>query len=174
MRTVDALPIMVMAAAGDDDDRNGNDEGEGAPDAPPRGFGSIEGRDGVMEDRVVLPDSVVADYRKIEDPTWLERELLRPDDGYPTSRGAVMRQAFSTGDVKGFSFAVSSVDAAVVLLILAYVTSAAARVGTAEGEFLHTVGEAWKFFLPLGVMSAAVEVQKFVESVIGVEGRRKM
>ena len=35
-------------------------------------------------------------YRKIEDPVWLERELLRSDDRMPTSRADTMRQAVET------------------------------------------------------------------------------
>ena len=95
------------------------------------------------EDRSTVPDSVQDIYRKIEDPAWLERELLRADDGYPTSRVAVMRQAASTGDLKGFSYAVSSVNAAATLLFLAYVTAAAARVGAEEGDVLNVVGGTW-------------------------------
>ena len=141
---------------------------------PPRGFGSISGNDGVDEERSTVPESVQDDYRKIEDPTWLERELLRADDGYPTSRTAVMIQAASTGDIKGFSYAVSSVKTAVTLLASAYVAAAAARVGAEEGDVLNTVGATWGWFLLAGLASAATEVTKFIESVIGVEGRRKM
>ena len=49
-----------------------------------------------------------ADYRKVEDPEWLERELLRADDGYPTSRGAVVVQSFRTGDYLGLTYAATS------------------------------------------------------------------
>ena len=128
----------------------------------------------MRDDRSEVPDSVKDDYRRVQDPEWLERELLRADDGYPTSRGAVLRQAFATGDVKGVAYAVSSVRGAVVLLTLAYVSAAAARVGAEEGELLQVAGAWWKPLLLLGLASAATEVQKFIESVIGVEGRRKM
>jgi len=153
---------------------SGGDGSESDSDLPPVGFGSIAGKEGVREDRSEVPESVKDDYRRVQDPEWLERELLRADDGYPNSRGAVLRQAFATGDVKGFAYAVSSVRGAVVLLTLAYVSAAAARVGAEEGELLQIAGAWWKPLLLLGLASAATEVQKFIESVIGVEGRRKM
>lgn len=153
---------------------SGGDGSESDADLPPVGFGSIAGKEGVREDRSEVPDSVKDDYRRVQDPEWLERELLRADDGYPTSRGAVLRQAFTTGDVKGVAYAISSVRGAVVLLALAYVSAAAARVGAEEGELLQMAGAWWKPLLLLGLASAAAEAQKFIESVIGVEGRRKM
>lgn len=168
------LAASAGAGAGGDDD---TDDADREAPLPPKGFGSIEERlrdEGVAEDRTEVPDSVKEVYRKIEDPAWLERELLRADDGYPTSRAAVMRQAASTGDIKGFSYAVSSINVAATMLTLAYVTAAAARVGAEEGDLLQVVGGSWKWFLLLGTLSAVTEVQKFVESVVGVEGRRKM
>ena len=119
-----------------------------------------------------------ADYRKVEDPEWLERELLRADAGYPTSRGAVVMQSFKTGDYVGFIYAVSSVNASAALFIAAYVSLAAARVRVAPGEDAGALFDAarllWKPLLGLGVASAAVEVKKFVDTVVGVQNRRKM
>jgi hypothetical protein len=43
-----------------------------------------------------VPKEVMDAYRKIEDPVWLERELLRSDDRMPTSRADTMRQAVET------------------------------------------------------------------------------
>jgi hypothetical protein len=106
-RGVSSTTARLAASAG------GGDEtfSASSPSAPPpRGFGSIAGDEGVNDERQEVPDSVQSDYRKVEDPEWLERELLRADDGYPTSRAAVMRQAASTGDVKGFAYAVSSIN----------------------------------------------------------------
>ena len=62
---------------------SGGDGSESDADLPPVGFGSIAGKEGVREDRSEVPDSVKDDYRRVQDPEWLERELLRADDGYP-------------------------------------------------------------------------------------------
>ena len=144
----------------------------------PVGFVSVEEND---EDGREVGDVSLraqADYRKVEDPEWLERELLRADDGYPTSRGAVIAQSFKTRDYVGFLYAVSSVNASVALLLLAYVSLAAARVRVAPGEDAGALFEAarfaWKPLLGLGAASAAVEVRKFVDTVVGVQNRRKM
>eukprot|EP00982_Pelagococcus_subviridis_P001492 11823-Pelagococcus_subviridis.AAC.1 len=75
-------------------------------DANPVGFQSIADDD---RDGGVVPKAVQDDYRKVEDPEWLERMLLREETEYPTSRGAVLRQALVNGDVKGVSYAMSSV-----------------------------------------------------------------
>ena len=119
-----------------------------------------------------------ADYRKVDDPEWLERELLRADDGYPTSRGAVVMQSFRTGDYLRLTYAVSSVNASVFLLVAAYVSLAAARVSVAPGDDAGVVFAAgrflWKPLLALGLASALVEVKKFVDTVVGVQNRRKM
>mmetsp|Transcript_22422 Transcript_22422/g.36185 ORF Transcript_22422/g.36185 Transcript_22422/m.36185 type:complete len:243 (-) Transcript_22422:438-1166(-) len=169
----------VMRADGNDDTGERSDSASSAQTAnfdfsPPRGFNNIEGDEGVAADRKVLPESVQDVYRMIEDPAWLESELLRADDGYPTSRAAVLFQAASTGDLKGFAYAITSVSGAVAFLVAAYVAAAAARVGAEEGELMHTVGQSWTWLLFLGGAGAVTEVQKFIESVVGAEGRRKM
>ena len=149
-----------------------------ASEDAPVGFVAVEEDD---EDGREVGDVSVraqADYRKVEDPEWLERELLRADDGYPTSRGAVVMQSFKTGDVVGFIYAICSVNASVALLVAAYVSLAAARVPVAPGEDADALFDAarrfWKPLLGLGVASAAVEVKKFVDTVVGVQNRRKM
>ena len=142
------------------------------------GFVSVEENDEDGREAGDVSLRAQADYRKVEDPEWLERELLRADDGYPTSRGAVNAQSFKTGDYVGFVYAVSSVNASVALLLLAYVSLAAARVRVAPGEDAGALFEAarfsWKPLLGLGAASAAVEVKKFVDTVVGVQNRRKM
>ena len=129
-----------------------------------------------------VPLAAQSDYRKVEDPEWLERELLRADDGYPTSRGGVIAQSLKTGDWKGLSYAVSSVNIAAGLWIGAYVALAAARVETSDGDALFTnasdavatVGSFWVPLLVLAAVSSAVEVVKFIDTVVGVQNRRKM
>ena len=79
------------------------------------GFVSVEENDEDGREAGDVSLRAQADYRKVEDPEWLERELLRADDGYPTSRGAVIAQSFKTGDYVGFVYAVSSVNASVAL-----------------------------------------------------------
>ena len=139
------------------------------------GFVNIKGDEGVDEARTEVPQSIKDQYRLIEDPTWLERELLRQDDGYPTSRAAVLRQTLMTGDAKGFGYAVSSIQLTLAMFACAYVALAAARVsGAEEGDLIHVVGGTWKWFAALGAVSFYLECVKFVESVVGVEGRRKM
>ena len=139
------------------------------------GFVNIKGDEGVDEARTEVPQSIKDQYRLIEDPTWLERELLRQDDGYPTSRAAVLRQTFMTGDAKGFGYAVSSIQLTLAMFACAYVAFAAARVpGAEEGDLIYVVGGTWKWFALLGGTSFYLECVKFVESVVGVEGRRKM
>ena len=145
---------------------------------PPAGFRRLPedeaGAPGSDPARVEVPPSAQSDYRKVEDPEWLEQQLLRADDGYPTSRAAVMRQALATGDAKGFGYAVSSVNLTLALLAAAYVSLAASRVGAEEGTAIAALGAPWRWLLLAGVGSGGLEVTKFVESVVGVEGRRKM
>ena len=85
-----------------------------------------------------------------------------------------MRQALATGDAKGFGYAVSSVNLTLALLAAAYVSLAASRVGAEEGTAIAALGAPWRWLLLAGVGSGGLEVTKFVESVVGVEGRRKM
>ena len=152
---------LILSASGDDDTA--------------RGFVNIKGEEGVDEARTEVPQSIKDQYRLIEDPTWLERELLRQDDGYPTSRAAVLRQTLLTGDAKGFGYAVSSIQLTLAMFACAYVAFAAARVpGAEEGDLIYVVGGTWKWFAALGAVSFYLECVKFVESVVGVEGRRKM
>ena len=104
------------------------------------GFVNIKGDEGVDEARTEVPQSIKDQYRLIEDPTWLERELLRQDDGYPTSRAAVLRQTFMTGDAKGFGYAVSSIQLTLAMFACAYVAFAAARVLTATKAYPIPLG----------------------------------
>ena len=138
--------------------------------------------DGVSETAAKgdVPISAQLDYRKVEDPEW--RELLRADDGYPTSRGAVVLQSLKTGDFLGFAYALSSVNLSITLLVASYVALAAARIETETSDALFTtasdaayaVGLCWKPLFLSGAASAAVEVKKFVDTVVGVQNRRKM
>ena len=140
--------------------------------------------DGVSETAAKgdVPISAQLDYRKVEDPEWLERELLRADDGYPTSRGAVVLQSLKTGDFLGFAYALSSVNLSIMLLVASYVALAAARIETETSDALFTtasdaayaVGLCWKPLFLSGAASAAVEVKKFVDTVVGVQNSRKM
>jgi hypothetical protein len=114
---------------------------KGGEDDTARGFVNIKGEEGVDEARTEVPQSIKDQYRLIEDPTWLENELLKQDDGYPTSRAAVLKQTLMTGDVKGFGYAVSSVQLTLVMFACAYVAGAASRVsGVEEGDLIYLVG----------------------------------
>jgi hypothetical protein len=140
-------------------------------DANPVGFQSIADDD---RDGGVVPKAVQDDYRKVEDPEWMERMLLREETEYPTSRGAVLRQALVNGDVKGVSYAMSSVKVAAACFAGAYVCLAAAGAGAEEGSVIAVIGSGWKWFAACGVASAATELIRVLEMVLGVEGRRKM
>ena len=140
-----------------------------------RGFVNIKGEEGVDEARTEVPQSIKDQYRLIEDPTWLENELLKQDDGYPTSRAAVLKQTLMTGDVKGFGYAVSSVQLTLVMFACAYVAGAASRVsGVEEGDLIYLVGGTFWPFALLGAVSFYLECVKYLEAVVGTSSRRNM
>ena len=153
--------LILSATKGDDDTA--------------RGFVNIKGEEGVDEARTEVPQSIKDQYRLIEDPTWLENELLKQDDGYPTSRAAVLRQTLMTGDVKGFGYAVSSVQLTLVMFACAYVAGAASRVsGVEEGDLIYLVGGTFWPFALLGAVSFYLECVKYLEAVVGTSSRRNM
>ena len=81
----------------------------------------------------------------------------------------MLRQTLSTGDAKGFGYAVSSIQLTLAMFACAYVAFAAARVpGAEEGDLIYVVGGTWKWFVLLGAVSFYLECVKFVESVVGV------
>ena len=154
---------LILSAAS----KGGDDEA--------RGFVNIKGEEGVDEARTEVPQSIKDQYRLIEDPTWLENELLKQDDGYPTSRAAVLRQTLMTGDVKGFGYAVSSVQLTLVMFACAYVAGAASRVsGVEEGDLIYLVGGTFWPFALLGAVSFYLECVKYLEAVVGTSSRRNM
>ena len=51
---------------------------------------------------------------------------------------------------------------------------AAAGAGAEEGSVIAVIGSGWKWFAACGVASAATELIRVLEMVLGVEGRRKM
>ena len=168
---------------------------------PPLRFLNVTSRRATAEDDAAVATGEHEDitgeaeedqYRRVTDPAWIERELLR-DDTYPTSRGAAFAHAAHTGDLKGAVFCASSVETTAVFLVATYISfvishttgtgtgtnTSTSTMGGGDGgatalSFLSVFGDAWPVFGLLALGGMCTEVTKLVESVLSTTNRRNM